>query len=94
MITTPESCLYYTATLRPKKKRKRSKHEDEPFVKDGKLSKKGRIITCKSCGNIGHNKATCKGQARKSTTCGYNKEASGSAPGQAQQEEPVVGQDS
>ncbi|GKE55832.1 hypothetical protein Tco_1495017 [Tanacetum coccineum] len=38
------------------------KHEDEPFVKDGKLSKKGRTITCQSCGNIGHNKATSKGQ--------------------------------
>nr|GFC22165.1 transposase, mutator type [Tanacetum cinerariifolium] len=46
----------------PKKKRKRPKHEDEPFVKDEKVSKKGRIITCQSCGNIGHNKATCKGQ--------------------------------
>nr|GEV81799.1 hypothetical protein [Tanacetum cinerariifolium] len=47
---------------RPKKKRKRSKHEDEPFVKDGKLSRKGRTITCQSCRNTGHNKATCKGQ--------------------------------
>ncbi|GKA17139.1 hypothetical protein Tco_0696976 [Tanacetum coccineum] len=56
---------------RPKKKRKRSKHEDEPFVKDGKLSKKGRTITCQSCRNIGHNKATCKGQG------GNNAEASG-----------------
>nr|GEW36588.1 hypothetical protein [Tanacetum cinerariifolium] len=43
---------------RPKKKRKRSKHEDEPFVKDGKLSRKGRTITCQSCENIRHNKAT------------------------------------
>ncbi|GJQ91169.1 putative ribonuclease H-like domain-containing protein [Tanacetum coccineum] len=44
---------------RPKKKRKRSKHEDEPFVKDG----------------------------------GNNAEGSGSASRQAQQTEPVVGQD-
>ncbi|GJX64602.1 heat stress transcription factor B-4-like protein [Tanacetum coccineum] len=35
---------------RPKKK-KRSKHEDEPFMKDDKLSKKVRTITCQSCGN-------------------------------------------
>ncbi|GJS13531.1 hypothetical protein Tco_0408003 [Tanacetum coccineum] len=41
---------------RPRKKRKRSKHEDEPFVKDGKLSRKGRTITCQSCENTGHNK--------------------------------------
>ncbi|GKD45289.1 heat stress transcription factor B-4-like protein [Tanacetum coccineum] len=72
---------------RPRKKRKRSKHEDEPFVKDGKLSIKGRTITCQSCGNTGHNKATCKGQG------GNNVEASGSASGQAQQTEPAVGQD-
>ncbi|GKE95437.1 hypothetical protein Tco_1580292, partial [Tanacetum coccineum] len=73
---------------RPKKKRKRSKHEDEPFVKDGKLSRKGRTITCQSCRNIGHNKATCKGQGRKATT-----EGSGSASRQAQQTELAVGQD-
>ncbi|GKD61658.1 crooked neck-like protein 1, partial [Tanacetum coccineum] len=78
---------------RPRKKRKRSKHEDEPFVKDGKLSRKGRTITCQSCGNTGHNKATCKGQGRKATTGGNNAEASGSVSGQAQQIEPVVGQD-
>ncbi|GJW27620.1 crooked neck-like protein 1 [Tanacetum coccineum] len=78
---------------RPRKKRKRSKHEDEPFVKDGKLSRKGRTITCQSCGNTGHNKATCKGQGRKATTGGNNAEASGSASGQAQQTEPTVGQD-
>ncbi|GKC25071.1 heat stress transcription factor B-4-like protein [Tanacetum coccineum] len=78
---------------RPKKKRKRSKHEDEPFVKDGKLIRKGRTITCQSCGNTGHNKATCKGQGRKATTGGNNAEAGGSASRQAQQIEPAVGQD-
>ncbi|GJU28276.1 hypothetical protein Tco_1166897 [Tanacetum coccineum] len=78
---------------RPKKKRKRSKHEDEPFVKDDKLSRKGRTITCQSCGNTGHNKATCKGQGRKATTGGNNAEGSGSASRQAQQTEPAVGQD-
>ncbi|GJW01586.1 hypothetical protein Tco_1556837 [Tanacetum coccineum] len=50
---------------RPRKKRKRSKHEDEPFVKDGKLSRKGRTITCQSCENTRHNKATCKGQGQR-----------------------------
>ncbi|GJX44940.1 hypothetical protein Tco_0261616, partial [Tanacetum coccineum] len=69
---------------RPKKKRKRSKHEDDPFVKDDKLSKKGRTITCQSCRNIRHNKATCKGQG------GNNVESSGSASRQAQQAEPTV----
>ncbi|GKD73445.1 crooked neck-like protein 1 [Tanacetum coccineum] len=53
-----------------KEEKKRSKHEDEPFMKDGKLSKKGRTMTC-----------------------GNNAEASGSVSKQAQQVEPVVGQD-
>nr|GEX43872.1 hypothetical protein [Tanacetum cinerariifolium] len=57
---------------RPKKKRKMSKHEDEPLVKDGKLNWKGRTITCQSCRNIRHNKATCKKQGRKETTVGQD----------------------
>ncbi|GJU76223.1 hypothetical protein Tco_1273293 [Tanacetum coccineum] len=57
---------------RLRKKRKRSKHKDEPFVKDGKLSRKERNIICQSCGNTGHNKATCKGQGRKATTVGQD----------------------
>nr|GEU52308.1 hypothetical protein [Tanacetum cinerariifolium] len=77
----------------PRKKRKRSKHEDEPFVKDGKLSKKGRTITCQSCGNTSQNKAICKGQGQKATTGRNNAEASGSASRQAQQTKLAVGQD-
>ncbi|GJR93810.1 hypothetical protein Tco_0265984 [Tanacetum coccineum] len=72
---------------RSRKKRKRSKHKDEPFVKDGKVGRKGRTITCQSYGNTRHNKATCKGQG------GNNAKASGSASRQAQQTEPAVGQD-
>ncbi|GJZ67270.1 crooked neck-like protein 1 [Tanacetum coccineum] len=89
--TCPTTLLppkHHVQVGRPKKKRKRSKHEDEPFVKDGKLSRKGIIIACQSCENIGHNNATCKGQGRKATT-----EGSGSASRQAQQTEPSVGQD-
>ncbi|GKB88972.1 heat stress transcription factor B-4-like protein [Tanacetum coccineum] len=76
-----------------RKKIKRSKHEDEPFMKDGKLSRKGRTITCQSCENTGHNKATCKVQGRKATTGGNNAEASGSASRQVQQTKPAAGQD-
>ncbi|GKA24185.1 hypothetical protein Tco_0710218 [Tanacetum coccineum] len=84
-FTCPTTLLppkHHVRVGKPKKTRKRSKRDDEPFVKDGKLNKKGRIITCQSCENIGHNKATCKGQ-----------EASGSASRQTQQVELVVGQD-
>ncbi|GJU61911.1 heat stress transcription factor B-4-like protein [Tanacetum coccineum] len=94
--TCPTTLLppkHHVQVGRPRKKRKRSKHEDEPFVKDGKLSRKGRTITCQSCGNTWHNKATCKGQGRKATTGGNNAEASGSASRQAQQTEPAIGQD-
>ncbi|GKE12405.1 hypothetical protein Tco_1415956, partial [Tanacetum coccineum] len=96
---TAKSNLCSTTSVRSlmagrlKKKRKRSKHEDEPFVKDGKLSRKGRTITCQSCENIRHNKPTCKGQGRKATTGGNNVEGSCSASRQAQQTEPAVGQD-
>nr|GFB65624.1 hypothetical protein [Tanacetum cinerariifolium] len=69
--TCPTTLLppkHHVQVGRPKKKRKRSKHKDEPFVKDGKLRRKGRTITCQSCKNIGHNKAACKGQRQKETT--------------------------
>ena len=49
---------------RPKKKRRRSKYEDAPCVDSGKLTKRGRVITCRLCGNAGHNKTTCKGQGQ------------------------------
>nr|GEW67233.1 hypothetical protein [Tanacetum cinerariifolium] len=83
-----ETPLLEAWICRPKKKTKRSKLADEPFVKDGKLSKKGRTITCQSCGNIRHNKTTCKGLGCKNT------EANDSASGQAQQAKLVVGHDS
>ncbi|GKA87572.1 hypothetical protein Tco_0809336 [Tanacetum coccineum] len=70
-LTTLLPPKHHVQVGRPRKKRKRSKHEDEPFVKDGKLSRKGRTITCQSCGNTRHTKATCKGQG------GNNAEANG-----------------
>ncbi|GJV53922.1 homeodomain-like protein [Tanacetum coccineum] len=94
--TCPTTLLpptHHVQVGRPRKKRKRSKHEDEPFLKDGRLSRKGRTITCQSCGNTGHNKATCKGQGRKASTGGNNAETSVSASRQAQQTKPAVGQD-
>nr|GEW37007.1 hypothetical protein [Tanacetum cinerariifolium] len=75
----------------PMKKRKRFRLEDEPFSKDGKLSKRGRTITCQSHENIGHNKLICNGKGQALRTCVNNAEASGYAFGQAK---PVVGHDS
>ncbi|GKA63030.1 hypothetical protein Tco_0762549 [Tanacetum coccineum] len=70
--------LSWIATLairvgRPKKKRKRSKHEDEPFVKDGKLSKKERTITCQSCETLD----TIRKHAKDKVESGNNAEPSG-----------------
>ena len=56
---------------RPKKKRRRSKFEDAPPVQNGKLTKRGRVITCTLCRKAGHNKATCKGQGQAPTKGSY-----------------------
>ncbi|GJV28604.1 hypothetical protein Tco_1385052 [Tanacetum coccineum] len=74
----------------PMKKRKKSRLKDEPFLKDGKLSKRGRTITYQSRGNIGHNKSICNGKGQAPRTCVNNAEASGCASRQAK---PVVGHD-
>ncbi|GJV92106.1 hypothetical protein Tco_1539919 [Tanacetum coccineum] len=76
---------------RPKKKRKRSKHEDEPFVKDGKLSKKG--IEEPLYVNPMETLDTIRQHAKGKVESGNNAEASGSASGQAQQAEPIISQD-
>nr|GEU32640.1 hypothetical protein [Tanacetum cinerariifolium] len=67
-FTCPTTLLppkHHVHVGRLKKKRKRSKHEDKPFMKDGKLRRKNHYI--KSCENIRHNKATCKAQGQKAT---------------------------
>ncbi|XP_076938897.1 uncharacterized protein LOC143607271 [Bidens hawaiensis] len=46
------------APSRPKKNRKRDPHED-PKNK-GKLTKHGGTMTCGICGEVGHNKRSCK----------------------------------
>nr|GEU55156.1 hypothetical protein [Tanacetum cinerariifolium] len=63
--TCPTTLLppkHHVQVGRPLKKRKRSKHKDESFMKDDKLSKKGRTITCQSRRNTRRDKATYKGQ--------------------------------
>lgn len=47
---------------RPRKERKRSKTErDFKIVKDGKLSRGHKTVTCDKCGSRGHNQRTCTG---------------------------------
>ena len=45
---------------RPNKKRKRSATEMIDIVKNGKLSRKLKTVTCVLCKEKGHNKRTCK----------------------------------
>ncbi|GJX01117.1 hypothetical protein Tco_0185030 [Tanacetum coccineum] len=81
-FTCPKTLLppyHYTQIDKTRKKRKKSKFEAEPIIKYGKLSKRGRTITCQSCGNVGHNKSTCKGQGEAPPTDGGVGQARGGA---------------
>ncbi|GKE29794.1 mutator type transposase [Tanacetum coccineum] len=61
IILTPPD--YHTPIGRPPKKRKKSVAElYDGMVKDGKLSKAGKTITCTKCVQKGDNSRSCKGQ--------------------------------
>ncbi|GKE11000.1 hypothetical protein Tco_1414551 [Tanacetum coccineum] len=81
----------YMEGSRLRKKRKRSKFANEPLVEDAKLSKKGRTISCQSCGNFGHNKSTCKGQGQAPRIGVNNAKASRSGTSQVSQVDAGVG---
>ncbi|GJS66833.1 heat stress transcription factor B-4-like protein [Tanacetum coccineum] len=82
---------------RPRKKRKRSKHEDEPFVKDGKLNLRFRDVKRDVKRFFTKDEVIVLlivlGILFSSVYGGNNAEGSGSASRQAQQIEPAVGQD-
>ncbi|GJW76701.1 mutator type transposase [Tanacetum coccineum] len=58
-LTPPK---YNTPVGRPRKNRRKSKEEKAEMVKDGKLSRAYKTVTCMKCGNLGHNSRSCKGQ--------------------------------
>nr|GEW01023.1 hypothetical protein [Tanacetum cinerariifolium] len=61
IILTPPD--YHTPIGRPPKKRKKSDSElYDGMMKDGKLSRVGKTITCLKCGQKGNNGGSCKGQ--------------------------------
>nr|GEV15098.1 transposase, mutator type [Tanacetum cinerariifolium] len=61
IILTPPD--YHTPVGRPPKKRKKSVVElYDRMVKDGKLSRVGKTVTCTKCGPKGHNSRSSKGQ--------------------------------
>ena len=57
-LTPPK---HLTQVGRPKKNRRKTK-EEKAMVKDGKLSRAFKTVTCNKCGHMGHNKRSCKGQ--------------------------------
>ncbi|KAJ0781446.1 putative transcription factor interactor and regulator CCHC(Zn) family [Helianthus annuus] len=55
--------MYHKPVGRPRKMRRKDEMEKEDsMVKDGKLSRKWKTVTCGSCGGKGHNKRRCTGQ--------------------------------
>ncbi|PWA35861.1 zinc finger, SWIM-type [Artemisia annua] len=74
---------YHPHIGRSPKKRKMSLGESIPLVHDGKLSRKGKTVTCVLCKGKGHNKRTCTGVrnvASGSTNVGNNKRKSTNGP--------------
>ncbi|GJS95655.1 transposase, MuDR [Tanacetum coccineum] len=67
IILTPPD--YHTPIGKPPKKRNKSATElYDGRVKDGKLSRAGKIVTCLKCGQKGHNSRSCKGQRGDQST--------------------------
>ncbi|GKD88792.1 ribonuclease H-like domain-containing protein, partial [Tanacetum coccineum] len=58
-LTPPK---HHTLVGRPRKNGRKTKEEKAQIVKDGKLSRDYKTVTCNKCGNLGHNSRSCKGQ--------------------------------
>ncbi|GJT10852.1 mutator type transposase [Tanacetum coccineum] len=73
--------LYKPPIGRPPKKRKKSNDEiASQSASSGKLSRKGKSVSCGKCGNVGHNRKGCRGQGSGSSQAGARK-VSGQAAG-------------
>ncbi|GJR59125.1 mutator type transposase [Tanacetum coccineum] len=73
--------LYKPPVGRSPKKRKKSNDEiASQSASSGKLSRKGKSVSCGKCGNVGHNRKGCRGQGGGSSQAGARK-VSGQAAG-------------
>ncbi|GJX68806.1 mutator type transposase [Tanacetum coccineum] len=73
--------LYKPPIGRPPKKRKKSNDEiASQSASSGKLSRKGKSVSCGKCGNVGHNRKGCRGQGGGSSQAGATN-VSGQAAG-------------
>nr|GEU90050.1 hypothetical protein [Tanacetum cinerariifolium] len=69
--------LYTLLIGRPPKKRKKSNDEiASQSASLGKLSRKGKSVSCGKCGNVGHNRKGCRGQGGGSSQAGAMKVSS------------------
>ncbi|GJQ98807.1 hypothetical protein Tco_0521792 [Tanacetum coccineum] len=55
-LTLPK---HNTPVGRPRKNRRKTKEEKAQMVKDGKMSRAYKTVTCLKCGNLGHNSRSC-----------------------------------
>ncbi|GJV85982.1 hypothetical protein Tco_1525880 [Tanacetum coccineum] len=69
--------LYKPSIGRPPKKRKKSNDEiASQSASSGKLSRKGKSVSCGKCGNVGHNRKGFRGQGGGSSQAGARKVSS------------------
>ncbi|GJY45953.1 mutator type transposase [Tanacetum coccineum] len=57
----------------PKKKKKSNDEIASQSASSGKLSKKGKSVSCGKCGNMGHNRKGCRGQGGNDQVAGSRK---------------------
>ncbi|XP_022039778.1 uncharacterized protein LOC110942333 [Helianthus annuus] len=97
---TPSQCpttlippIHHTPVGRPKKKRKKSEVEISELMidKKGKMTRQGVPKTCKKCGNVGHNKRSCKGQGATQAQSQTTSQPQGQTAGQGQSQTTNVG---
>nr|GEY69517.1 transposase, mutator type [Tanacetum cinerariifolium] len=66
--------LYKPLIDRPPKKRKKSNDEiTSQSASSGKLSRKGKLVSCGKYGSVGHNRKGCRGQCGGSSQAGARK---------------------
>ncbi|GJT19244.1 hypothetical protein Tco_0877950 [Tanacetum coccineum] len=64
-LTPPK---HNTPVGRPRKNKRKTKEEKAQMVKDGKMFRAYKTVTCLKCGNLGHNSRSCKGQKDPGTS--------------------------
>ncbi|GKA12272.1 mutator type transposase [Tanacetum coccineum] len=67
-VGIPEEWVHKYYCWKAKKNRRKTKEEKAQMVKDGKMSRAYKTVTCLKCGNLGHNSRSCKGRKDPGTS--------------------------